>query len=41
MGRHDQDPHERLRYVLTAVIFLVVIVLLLLGVSELHALAWR
>jgi hypothetical protein len=41
MGRHDEDPRERLRYVLTAVIVLVVIALLLLGVSELHALAWR
>jgi hypothetical protein len=41
MGRHDSDPRERLRYLLPAVIVLVVIALLLLGVSELHALAWR
>jgi hypothetical protein len=41
MGRHDQDPRERLRYVLTVVVALVVIALLLLGASELHALAWR
>jgi hypothetical protein len=41
MGRHDEDPRERLRYLLTTVLVLVVIALLLLGVSELHALAWR
>jgi hypothetical protein len=39
MGRHDSDPRERLRYLLPAVIVLVVIALLLLGASELHALA--
>jgi hypothetical protein len=39
MGRHDPDPRERLRYMLTAVVVLAVIALVLLGVSELHALA--
>jgi hypothetical protein len=39
MGRHDPDPGQRLRYLLTAVIALAVIALVLLGASELHALA--
>jgi hypothetical protein len=39
MGRHDPDPRDRLRYLLTTVIALAVIALVLLGVSELHALA--
>jgi len=41
MGLHGADPRERLRYLLTAVIAIVVVALLLLGASELHALAWR
>ena len=41
MGRHDPDPRDRLRYVLTAVVVLVVIALVLVGYSALHALAWR
>jgi len=41
MGRHDQDPRERLRYVLTALVVIVVIALIILGVSALRALAWR
>jgi hypothetical protein len=36
MGRHDADPRERLRYVFTAVIVLVLIVLLVAGISALH-----
>jgi hypothetical protein len=39
MGRHDPDPGPRLRYVLTAVVALLVIVLLVVGISALHALA--
>jgi hypothetical protein len=39
MGRHDQDPGQRLRYVLTAVVVLVLVALVVVGVSELHALA--
>jgi len=39
MGRHNPDPRERLRYMLTAVVVFAVIALVLLGVSELHALA--
>jgi hypothetical protein len=39
MGRHDQDPGQRLRYVLTTVVGLVLVALVVVGVSELHALA--
>jgi hypothetical protein len=39
MGRHDPDPRPRLRYLLTAAVVLVVIGLLVLGISALHALA--
>jgi hypothetical protein len=39
MGRHDEDPRERLRYLLTGLVVIVVIALVVLGVSELHALA--
>jgi hypothetical protein len=39
MGRHDPDPGPRLRYVLTAVVVLVVIGLVVVGISALHALA--
>ncbi len=39
MGRHDSDPRDRLRYVLTGVVVLVVIALVLVGFSALHALA--
>jgi hypothetical protein len=39
MGRHDPDPRERLRYLVTGLVVIVVIALVVLGVSELHALA--
>jgi hypothetical protein len=38
MGRHDADPRDRLRYVLAAVIVLVLITLLIVGISALHSL---
>jgi hypothetical protein len=38
MGRHDADPRDRLRYVLAAVIVLVLVVLLIVGISALHSL---
>jgi hypothetical protein len=38
MGRHDPDPRERSRYLLTALIVLVLIALVVLGASELYAL---
>jgi hypothetical protein len=38
MGRHDADPRDRLRYVLAAVIGLVLIALLVVGISALHSL---
>jgi hypothetical protein len=39
MGRHDPDPRERLRYLFAAMLVIVVIALLVVGVSALHALA--
>jgi hypothetical protein len=39
MGRHDPDPRPRRRYLLTTVVALVVIALIVLGISALHALA--
>jgi hypothetical protein len=39
MGRHDADPRDRLRYVLPAVIGLVLIALLVVGISALRSLA--
>jgi hypothetical protein len=39
MGRHDADPRERLRYLLAAVVVLVLITLLVVGISALHSLA--
>jgi uncharacterized membrane protein len=38
MGRHDSDPRARLRYLLVAGLVLVLIALVVLGVSALHAL---
>jgi hypothetical protein len=38
MGRHDPDPQARLRYVLATVLTLVVVALLVVGFSALHAL---
>jgi hypothetical protein len=38
MGRHDSDPRERLRYVLVTMVTLVVVALLVVGFSALHAL---
>jgi hypothetical protein len=36
MGRHDPDPKERLRYVMPAVLVLVVAVLVVAGFSVVH-----
>jgi hypothetical protein len=38
MGRHDSDPRARLRYLVVAMVALVVVVLLVVGFSTLHAL---
>ena len=38
MGRHDSDPRARLRYLVVTMVALVVIVLLVVGFSALHAL---
>jgi len=40
MGRHNPDPRERFRYLLATVVVLVLIALLVVGISTLHALAW-
>jgi hypothetical protein len=38
MGRHDSDPRARLRYLLVTTVTLVVVALLVVGFSALHAL---
>lgn len=38
MGRHDSDPRARLRYLMAAMVVLVVITLLVVGFSALRAL---
>lgn len=38
MGRHDSDPRARLRYLLVTMVTLVVVALLVVGISALHAL---
>jgi hypothetical protein len=38
MGRHDPDPRARLRYLLVTMVTLVVVALLVVGISALHAL---
>jgi hypothetical protein len=38
LGRHDSDPRARLRYLMVTMVALVVVVLLVVGFSTLHAL---
>jgi hypothetical protein len=40
VGLHDADPRPRLRYLLVALLFVAVIVLLVAGATALHALAF-
>jgi hypothetical protein len=38
MGRHDPDPGERFRHLLTTVVVLVLVAMVLVGITTLHAL---
>jgi hypothetical protein len=39
MGRHDPDPGERFRYLPTVVVVLVLVAMVVVGITTLHALA--
>jgi hypothetical protein len=39
MGRHDPDPGENIRYLMTTVVALVLIAMVVVGITTLHALA--
>jgi hypothetical protein len=41
MGRHDADPRARLRYAVAAIVVVLLIAFLVVGVFELHALAYN